>query len=109
MPREVVWTKAALDDLDEILQEVEQDDPQYPRNELEDRAFQIAELLSGQPHLGGKLDTLSRRPFTYRHIVIHPNYRLIYTIQEPRVYVVAFLQTRRDLKRAWSSRRRSTP
>ena len=100
MPHQVVWTQAALDELSEIL--IEEDTPDGS-NQLEDTAFFQAGQLENQPLLGPVFALLGK---PYRHLVIHPNYRLIYVPRKGQVFILAFLHTRRKFTRAWKERRR---
>lgn len=54
--------------------------------------------LSTHPYLGAKEPALSDYDISYRSLVIHPHYKLIYWIDEERdtVFIAALWDTRRN-------------
>ena len=93
----VQWTASAQQDLLEIVQ--------YIAADSIDTALQIiskienkAKSLSQYPKRGRVVPELLTVGFAgYREIIIRP-WRLIYRIDNQRVYVLAVLDSRRDLK-----------
>jgi toxin ParE1/3/4 len=81
---EVKWTFQALDDLEAICLFIARDAPQVAAV-FADRAFQVADHLSGHPSLGRVVPEMQDE--SIREVSIH-SYRLIYRIQQDKIHVL---------------------
>ncbi len=102
MPREIVWAKPALEELGEELAFIRYADPEAAQA-LYDEVMRQLGLVLEQPELGTQLLLQKQR---LRVIVPHKTFKLLYRVQPDSIQIVAFLHTRRDLKRAFKSRSR---
>lgn len=101
MSFQVIWTKSALDDLNEILEEEYVD--ANGDNPLEKKAFYLASLLEVSPNVGETFGPLGK---PYRHLILNSSYRLVYTVEKDQVFIKGLLPTRREFIRAWEERER---
>lgn len=54
------------------------------------------DLLTVHPHIGGILSGYADLPFTYRSIVAHPHYKVIYRVEDDMVIVISVWDCRQD-------------
>lgn len=92
---EVVWTDPALGDLDAIADYIALDNMNAART-LVRRVFQHVDQLRRHPDSGSRLPELKGR--RYRQI-IEPPCRVIYRIEERRVYIVHVMRSEQRLRR----------
>ena len=85
----VVWTRAAEQDLSEIVEFIALDNP-LAAIEMDELILAAANRLSDQP-LMGKAGRIAGT----RELVVHESYRLIYETQHGRVWVLAVVHTAR--------------
>lgn len=102
MPREIVWAKPALEELGEELAYIRYADPEAAQA-LYDEIMRQLSLVLEQPELGTQLLLQKQR---LRVLVPHKTFKLLYRVEPDSIHVVAFLHTRRNLKRAFKSRTR---
>src|SRR3972149_4386177 len=105
MARKVIWSYEATDDLDALAEYIARDSSFYaaafiqqildasrPLNEFAERGRIVPEL--GEP--------------TIRELLIR-DYRLIYSVEQFRVVILAFVNGARDLKALWAKEKRGLP
>lgn len=98
---EIVWTRPALADLDEIADYIALDNP-AAANKLMQRIFSHVAQLADHPRSGSKPREL--KGWRYRQIV-EPPCRVIYRFDGNHVYVVHVLRAERLLRRRRLTRR----
>ena len=92
----VLWTDTATADLEEIVEFIASDDPANAVKVL-DRLESRAEGLKRLPQRGRVVPELRvMGVLMYRELVEGP-WRIVYRCEERRVYVLAILDSRRDL------------
>ncbi|RJO64388.1 MAG: type II toxin-antitoxin system RelE/ParE family toxin [Myxococcales bacterium] len=93
----VFWTETAIRDLEDLLAYIAADSPANARNvlgRLKDRAV----ALGSTPGRGRVVPELAQFGLSaWRELIVRP-YRLIYRIESKTVYVLAVLDSRRDLE-----------
>lgn len=93
----VFWTEAAARDLEDMVTFVAADSPGNARRVLV-RIKQRAGALESHPARGRVVPELAEFGFkTWRELFVKP-YRLLYRIEAERVFVLAVLDSRRDLE-----------
>ncbi len=93
----VQWTASARQDLTEIVQYIAADNMEYALRQLE-KIEHRARSLNQYPNRGRTVpELLAIGISSYRELVIRP-WRLLYRIDRKRVYVIALLDSRRNLK-----------
>ena len=94
MARGIVWTDAALDDIDSIAEYIQRDSPHHARRVV-DAIFAVADAVVHQPRLGRIVPELddpdTRERFVY-------SYRIIYELHGDTAYVLAVIHGRRLLE-----------
>jgi addiction module RelE/StbE family toxin len=85
----VFWTRAAEQDLSEIVEFIALDNP-LAAIEMDELILAAANRLSEQP-LMGKAGRIAGT----RELVVHQSYRLIYETHNERVWVLAVVHTAR--------------
>lgn len=101
MDREVKWTNAAWNDLEEVANYIAKDSPYYAATfvrEVRDKARSLnrmAERCRVVPEFNAP---------NIRELLIK-RYRLIYQITEQNVYIVGFIHGSRDLPALWGQRK----
>ena len=99
MARDVVWTEAALQDLDLIIEHIAKDSPFYAgafAREVRELARSLTTLAQrGRivPEFG---DMNLREVFVRR-------YRLIYQVSDEMVYIIGFIHGARELLTHWET------
>lgn len=101
MSRTVTWSAVALQELEDEVNYLKEQDSLQAAEALYERAFSATDRLGEFPEMGPIL-----RQLQHRSLVLSPRYRLVYRVSADTVFIVAFLNTRRDLNRAWKSRPR---
>jgi toxin ParE1/3/4 len=87
---QIVWSRAALDDLERISRFVAQHD-EHAAEKLQRRIEESVLPVAHYPHLFRS----GRLPDT-REIVAHPNYVVVYRVLKTRVRVLNVLHARRE-------------
>lgn len=91
----VIWAPEALDDLEEVILYISQERPLTAKN-LKEKIHLSARSLMNFPKRGRNIPELGHlKNFDYREIMIYP-WRLMYQIFHEEIYVVAFLDGRRE-------------
>lgn len=91
---EIVWTEAALNDLDAIADYIALDNPEAAR-ELVQRIFKHVDQLSEHPDSGTKPPEL--KGWTYRQIV-EPPCRIFYRREADSIYILYVMRGERHLR-----------
>jgi addiction module RelE/StbE family toxin len=93
----VIWTQAAVRDLEEIVSFVASDSPRASERLLE-KVRAKAGSLETNPRRGRIVPELQRMGIrTWRELVVRP-YRLLYRVKGNAVVVLAVFDGRRDLE-----------
>ncbi len=96
-PRSVIWARAAVQDLEEIVAFIATASPGNARRVLR-RLRERASVLEVFPERGRVVPELSRFGIrALRELVVRP-YRLIYRVTPDRVLVLAVFDGRRDIE-----------
>jgi toxin ParE1/3/4 len=94
---EIVWTRAALVDLDEIFEYVSDHSGSQRAQKLYTELRSKATSLTELPHRGRLVLELKRiAVYEFREILVG-RYRIVYLIDENKVVLVGILDDRRDL------------
>jgi toxin ParE1/3/4 len=86
----VLWSETALEDVEEMATFIARDNP-AAADRMTDLIFEAGEKLG----LGPLLYRAGREPGT-REAVVHPNYILVYRIQDDAIRVLRLLHARRQ-------------
>ena len=100
MATRVVWTEAALDDLEAAAEYIEKDSPRYA-SALVAQAFALARSLSHSPGRGHIVPELGDSQI--REVFLG-SFRLVYLIREWSIDILGFIHGARDLRRAMQDR-----
>jgi toxin ParE1/3/4 len=98
--REVVWTEAAVQELEEALEYLAERSPSSA-DDLFEAAMEAAESLSTLSERGRWVPELEDQ--TMRELIV-ASYRLMYEVRDDRVAVIAFLHGARDFGAWWRAR-----
>lgn len=82
---EIIWAPKALDDLEALVEYIARDAPITARR-FAQKLISRVDILTSHPHLGSLLPEDDTQ--TYREL-LHGNYRLIYRVEDQRVFIVA--------------------
>lgn len=93
----ILWTKTARHDLDEIISHIAADSVETALAVLE-RLQRRAAALKLQPHRGRIVPELRDVGVNHYRELIEPPWRIIYRIESRNVFVTAVLDSRRDLE-----------
>ncbi|MCG7978817.1 MAG: type II toxin-antitoxin system RelE/ParE family toxin [Candidatus Thiodiazotropha endolucinida] len=93
-PLRLVWSDAALEDIDEIAEYIHRDSPHYAQRVVE-ALIAATDLLPGQPHLGRVVPELRQQ--NIRECFIY-SYRLIYEIHSAELHILAVIHGKRLLE-----------
>lgn len=96
MVERLVWTAAALSDLDEIVEYIARDDRERALSWMAE-VFKLVEDIPSFPRRGRVVPEW--RDESVRE-VIHGNYRIVYITSNP-IHIVAVLHSRRDFLSAF--------
>lgn len=96
MVERLVWTEAALSDLDEIVEQIAHDDLDRALSWL-DEVLEFVKVIPLFPRRGRVVPEW--RDENVRE-VIHKDYRVVYITSNP-IHIVAVLHSRRDFLRAF--------
>jgi toxin ParE1/3/4 len=92
---EIIWTEAALNDLDEIAEYIAISNFTAAA-ELVTKVFDCVDVLSTHPQAGKKPQEISY--LQYRELVVNPC-RIFYKYEGEHVYILHILRQERDLRR----------
>ena len=93
----VIWSYAAVDDLEAAVEYLHQDSPSFSSSFVL-RALEAGRSLSDFPERGRNVPELKND--NIREIFLH-SYRLIYRIEKDKVSILAMIHGRRDFSTAW--------
>ena len=91
---QLIWTEPALLDLEEIAEYIALDDPLAASRYLQ-KVFDSVERLEAHPQSGKRVPELSGTP--YREVVIPPC-RVIYRVEDDKIYVLYVMRSERLLR-----------
>ncbi len=89
----LVWTEAALSDLDAIHTYIARDSTVYASRFL-GRLVRAVDILVSHPELGPVVPELSGK--SVRQLLFH-NYRILYCVDEDRISILTIVHVGRDL------------
>ena len=98
MARKVIWAQAAYDDLEAIVEYLHRDSPAYASSFV-NMVIKSARTLSNLSERGRIVPELNNKKI--REIFIL-SYRMIYRIEDDRVFIVALIHGHRDFRTAWN-------
>lgn len=104
MARKVIWTYEASADLEELAEYIARDSDYYAAafvQEIRDASRSLNEL-SERGRIVPEL-----RNFDLRELFVR-EYRLIYSIEETRIVIIALIHGKRDLKSLWEKEERES-
>ena len=90
---EIEWSEAAKNNLNEILEYISQDSPQYA-NYLSERIFESLENLKNFPQIGRKVPELNDPNIIE---LILQNYRIVYLFLGYKIEILTIIHGRRLL------------
>jgi addiction module RelE/StbE family toxin len=90
----LVWSDAALEDIDEIAEYIHRDSPHYAQRVVEE-LFAATDLLLEQPRLGRVVPELGQQNIRERFVY---SYRLIYEIHSTELHILAVIHGKRLLE-----------
>jgi toxin ParE1/3/4 len=94
---DVIWADVAENDLKEVIEYIAADSPQVALKTLK-KIQQKASSLYACPERGRIVPELQDQGILlYRELIVPP-WRIIYRISEKRVYVLSFLDARRNVE-----------
>lgn len=94
---QVVWAKSAVKDLEEIADYISQDSPTTARK-LFAQIKEKVESLASSPHRGRYIPELQEQGILiYRELIVPP-WRIIYRVAEDNVYILAIIDSRRNVE-----------
>ena len=94
---QVIWSKSAVDDLGDIIDYIAQDSPLTVQKLFVQIKNKI-ETLNYSPQRGRYIPELQKQGIlTYRELIISP-WRVMYRISEDKVYVLAIIDSRRNVE-----------
>ena len=93
----VIWTKPALNDLDEIITYIAADSVDTAIKQYE-RIKETAKEITAFPKQGRIIPELQNENITkFREIVVNP-WRMMYRIEENRILILAIIDGRRNIE-----------
>ncbi len=96
-PREVLWAQTAEKDLHGVIEVIRQDRPETAIKILE-RIQARATKLATSPRQGRVVPELMKQGVSrYRELLVKP-WRIVYRIEDSRVYVLAVIDGRRNIE-----------
>jgi len=94
---QIVWTKSAVSDLEDIIKYIAENNPLTARNLFTTIKKQVS-TLSYSPQHGRYIPELQEQGiFLYRELIIYP-WRVMYKIHEKTVYIMAIIDSRRNVE-----------
>jgi plasmid stabilization system protein ParE len=105
MPKLVVLTPRAIDDLDEIWTYIAADNPERA-NRVESEIFASFQSLARYPLLGSRRREITPLPVRFWVVTQFPNHVVVYRPETEPLQVIAVLHARRDIGRILLERER---
>ena len=94
---QIVWTKSAVSDLEDIIKYIAENNPLTAKNLFTTIKKQVS-TLSYSPQRGRYIPELQEQGiFLYRELIISP-WRVMYKIHEKTVYIMAIIDSRRNVE-----------
>ena len=94
---QVIWAKSAIYDLEDIIDYIGQDNP-LTAQKLFGQIKDKIESLTYSPQRGRYIPELQKQGIlSYRELIISP-WRMMYRIFEDKVYVLAIIDSRRNVE-----------
>lgn len=93
MALNIVWSLEALEDIESIANYIEKDSPVYAKAVV-NKFFEKVKILQEHPELGRKVPEMNSE--TIREIFVY-SYRLIYSIEDETITVIAVVHGKRLL------------
>jgi plasmid stabilization system protein ParE len=90
----LIWSDAALEDIDEIAEYIHRDSPHYAQRVVE-ALFAATDLLPEQPRIGRVVPELGQQNIRERFVY---SYRVIYEIQPEELHILAVIHGKRLLE-----------
>ena len=99
----VIWTKPALNDLDEIFNYIASDSVDIAIKQYE-RIKEKAKDIGTYPKQGRIIPELQNENITkFREIIVNP-WRMMYRIEENRILILAIIDGRRNIEESLMKR-----
>lgn len=92
---EIVWTEAALQNLDDVVEFIALSNPMAAQNLVKNVLSKI-ERLSTHPESGRVPSEIAE--FNYREVVVNP-LRIFYSYREDKVFILFVMRQEQDLRR----------
>lgn len=92
---EVVWTEAALSDLEAIGEYFNRTSPQYA-SVVVSKLYNSVDQLIKHPKLGRQVPEVEHE--SLRELIVE-NYRVVYQLREARIEIITVLHSRQDLRK----------
>ncbi len=93
----VYWARAAIADLEAIIEHIHAENPLAARQWL-DRFRALAESLNVFPERGRLVPELEAQGITHYRELIEPPWRLLYRIDQQQVHVMLLIDARRNVE-----------
>jgi addiction module RelE/StbE family toxin len=94
---QVIWAKSAFDDLGKIIDYIAQNNPLTAQKLLNQIKNKI-ETLCYLPHRGRHIPELQKQGILiYRELIIPP-WRVMYRVSKNKVYILAIIDSRRNVE-----------
>ena len=94
---QVIWARYAVDDPQEIIDYIAQDTPVTARKLLAQIKEKV-ETFTFSPHRGRHIPELEKQGILiYRELIIPP-WRVMYRVTENKVYILATIDSRRNIE-----------
>ncbi|PUB83005.1 MAG: type II toxin-antitoxin system mRNA interferase toxin, RelE/StbE family [gamma proteobacterium symbiont of Ctena orbiculata] len=90
----LVWSDAALEDINEIAEYIHRGSPHYAQRVVEE-LFAATDLLPEQPRMGRVVPELGQQEIRERFVY---SYRLIYEIHSAELHILAVIHGKRLLE-----------
>ncbi len=94
MAQTLIWSQAALDDIDSVAEYISRDSL-YHAQQVVERIVDLGESLPAQPRLGRVVPELNSPTVRERFVY---SYRLIYEIKDNAIHVLAVIHGKRLLE-----------
>lgn len=101
MAAQIIWSKEAHRDVDDLTAYIAQDSPAYASNVVA-KILEVVRDLPEYPFKGRKVPELKDE--TIREVFAY-HYRIIYQVAEPMVYILAVIHGKRLLEPALEERK----
>lgn len=96
MAMQVIWTDSYNKSLDDMFSCVGTIYSMVTLKKIAAALKQYEPLLVENPFMGGIEESLKRCRYEYRYIVIKPYFKVIYRVEDDKIYFIRIWDTRRD-------------